>query len=899
MWCNTWLLSFTTAIIVVFKQKQAKSIDILNRENTYCNEHNLLDLVCVPRYNINSLIDELIDTSENELDFESPEPLTIYNKLEIFQSPLYSCNHPKSKLIELDSLHKSFMCTNVVELQKVLQCESGYTLKEVLIENSSNLLGYKESEIRLRTEKEKKYAIKSDKLCIKTVIVPVELSCAEGVMKDGFCVIEKTTNALYECPVGLSVTPKKWCGYIKNELNEELIDNVIRRTNPGCKVRKVHPWFKSTVTVECYDSKKYTIGITEDDWVNVIPAKVKCPKDYEIVYPKYSNKKEIDSIFVLPPICVSKRYFPRKLMCPGRLLRNNMIVNDRYIVEREINPTPFKQHVNLTHYSCEIQVRKKPSIVCPFYTDNNIVRNRNPDYTLMNTYFQNDEFFVNKIQKYQSGIDELIDNMDYSEYTNDDEFEQDKNKSMAFYSNENYKNYYHVYYRDANEDDLKNYLTSKYDYNLGSSYFPFRLNYTSAENTQKNNSIEEKDTMNNIKMHSNSELDNQYIIKVKNTNNINLNRHINNYKSFLTKNNRSSGEFFNNYQWNLLNRFFKVYVSNQNKFVANIPIHPISHEAMTVDKEYILNINLDPTYREFLIFMLNEINNQKTYRKDGKNTGYNDTLVVNEIINNNESIKSPYSENNIYLNNTEQDVNNVSLPNGSTILRNYNDNIEGNGNELSNSSNTLESISNEFDVIEENVNKQNSTQENTNSIYINTLNSIGTVYTDWEKSAKIYYMNLDLMRKNQILYSSINNYSHRKRFPYLYDYYSGSPRMENDFGHVRRPAISDHKYRYGSPSEQYYDYTGRYENNNINYYIHKYFNHTKPFRHSPGSNQYYNCVSINETSPIITCPSNHILLPRCIILDFIYSKIIDHIVLKEEEEQATESVDESLTNSEL
>ncbi|KAH8739862.1 hypothetical protein FG386_001679 [Cryptosporidium ryanae] len=697
----------------------------------------------------------------------------------------------------------------------------------------------------------------------------------EGVMKNGFCVVERTTNAIYECPVGLSVTPKKWCGYIKSELNEDLIDNVIKRTDPGCKVKKLHPWFKSTAIVECYDNKKYTVGITEDDWVNVIPATVNCPKDYEIVYPKYSNKEEIDSIFVFPPICVSRKYFPRKLLCPGILLRNNLIVKDRYIVEKEINPTPFKQYINVSNYSCEIQDRKKPSIVCPFYTNNNIVKNRNPYYTLVNTNFQNEEFFWDKIQRYQSGIDELVANMEGLEYASDTEYKQDKNKNKTFYNNKNYKDYYHIYYNDVNDYDLEKYLMSKYDYNLESSYYPFRLNYTSIENAGNSDSIKEKNVKNYTEAYNNAEMNEQYIIKAKKTNKINLNRHINHYISFLTKYNKNSEEFFNNYQWNLFDRFFKVYVSNQNKFVSSIPIHPISHEAITVDSQYVININLDPTYREFLSFVLSEMNSQKTKGNDNSNEEY---------------IKS--AENNIYLNNTELDINILNLKNKSTILEKYSNGVESsnkqNDNELISDSNL-----NEFDEMQ----GRDNHKENLTSAYINTLNSIGTVYTDWEKSARIYYMSLDLMKKNQILYSSINNYCHKKKFPYLYDYYSGPPIMQNDFGHVRRPAISDYKYRYGSPSEQYYDYTGIYENNNLKYYIHKHLNHTKPFRHSPGSSQYYNCISINETSPIITCQRNYILLPRCIILDYIHSKISEYFILREQENDISEITVQNLTKS--
>lgn len=110
-------------------------------------------------------------------EYQDINTYLVFNELEFVKSPLYSCGHPKSKLIELDNIKKTFLCMVTEELQKVLQCKSGYELTEVLIENPSKKLGYGESEIRPRTNREKKYAIKSDKICIKTVKVPVEIIC--------------------------------------------------------------------------------------------------------------------------------------------------------------------------------------------------------------------------------------------------------------------------------------------------------------------------------------------------------------------------------------------------------------------------------------------------------------------------------------------------------------------------------------------------------------------------------------------------------------------------------------------------------------------------------------------------------------------------------------------------
>lgn len=112
-----------------------------------------------------------------EESYQDVETYMVFRHLEFVKNPLYSCSHPKSRLVELDNIKKSFICVATEELQKVLQCKSGYELTEVLVENPSKWLGYGESEIRPRTARENKYAIKSDKLCIKTMKVPVEITC--------------------------------------------------------------------------------------------------------------------------------------------------------------------------------------------------------------------------------------------------------------------------------------------------------------------------------------------------------------------------------------------------------------------------------------------------------------------------------------------------------------------------------------------------------------------------------------------------------------------------------------------------------------------------------------------------------------------------------------------------
>ncbi|OII74333.1 uncharacterized protein cubi_01177 [Cryptosporidium ubiquitum] len=929
-------LSYITFSLILFG-KLVFSIDFLDREDTYCNENNISDLICVPKDNILQVIDKKIENLKEKLkikeEYQDINTYIIFNQLEFVKNPLYSCSHPKSKLIELDNIKKTFICIVIEELQKVLQCKSGYELTEVLIENPSKKLGYGESEIRPRTNREKKYAIKSDKLCIKTVKVPVEIICKDGKLKDGFCVREEVTNPLYECPKGLHVTPRKWCGYIKRELNESLMENVIKRTNPGCVIKTIHPWFKSTAKVECYNSNhNYIVGITEDDWVNVVPAAFKCPKDFEIIFPTYSKGKAIDDEFIFPPVCLARKYFPRSISCPGILLRNGLIVTDRYIVDNEVNPTPFKQYIDVSHYSCQVQDRVKPNIVCPII---------NMDYYSRLRYvFPSSEYYLDshsnteKAINYQSGI---FDFTSYSDFLSDNpgilnelkeaqlsqinntsvnnsstprDFKKDQNetglpivsffndstidgsssdgsssdkpssddsssygsssdgsssdkpssddsssygsssdfsssdfsspdssassnytsssngssKSSPYYNYKAYKTELHEYSFYYN-DTLNKHLKSMNDYNNHEySYYPFRLNTTldNPWNTSVSSSSSHLRREEHGKLHLGHSKGSQ-IEKVVDEKH--FNREYNNFIQGLKKDLSKQGEYFNDYQWDFMSKFYRVYVSNQLKFVSNIPVSSVSHKALTIDGGYQLNINLDPTYQSFVNYTL-------------------------------ENMKKMDSELNIT--NLRDDLNNTSNNNISQIIDKL-------------------SILNDTNI--------------TSSLNLTKDNE----YNAWEKSARIYFMDLDLMKKNQIIYSSINNYKHKRKFPFLY-YYGKQPSINNDYGHVRRPAISDHKYRYGSPSEDYHKYTGRHENSDLLYYINKHLNKTKPYRHSPGPQTYHNCISINETTPIIECPNSNIVIPKCFILDIIYSKFNNY---KDMNGTFTEDNNELNTNNEI
>ncbi|KAF7458739.1 putative integral membrane protein [Cryptosporidium felis] len=975
------------AFVTVFRKLQSGvySIEILERDETYCNENNLSDLICVPKKSIMEIIEDKI--SENKKGGNTLDEIDaheIFNQLDFVKNPIYSCGNPKSKLIELDSRNKTFMCVYVKEMQKVLQCKAGYTLTEVLVENPSKMLGYGESEIRVRSSREKKYAIKSDKLCIKVVRVPVSISCDVGKLKNGFCVEEITTNPLYECPTGLHLTPKKWCGYIKKEMNESLMENVIRRTNPGCVVKKsasTHSLMKHSPIVECYGSQSYVLGITGDDWVNVIAPTIKCPKGFEIIYPKYPTEEILKGEFTFPPICLSVRYFPRNLVCPGTLIRNGLIVKDRYIVEKEINPTPFKQFVDVSHYSCQIQDRLRPSITCPingYPFSKNFLENGS---FMELSYQDSNSIRLEKILEFQSGLmdyldflkeekgleeqqrdkepyeqelpkkqryreqeakkgpdepEELRERQKYQEQETQKEQEEPgkpeelqkerrengisrqegesvspledgsaflNNSSLSppppapkppdllsnsyFYNNKLYSNQFHTfnyYFNDTMEKHLKS--TNEEDsYDVDYSYYPFRLN-TTLDNPWKGDA-------NNLRRGEVSRGENS--------------KHLKAQKTIL----KTDGEYFNDYQWGFLSRFFKVYLSNQYKFVSNIPISPVSHKALTVDGGgYLLNVNLDPTYQSFLNYTWNKVNSRNTsdlFKNVFNNTSENrngfqsieDDLLAN--IGKNDSVDNDNSlivtNDNITNNVTTNITNKSSRDNSNTFNDSFSYRSENDSNQNASSSLTLDTSdpsnnSTSFtsepivttidspvltginddggsEVKSESVMADSTTKESVLNSFNFTTSE--TEYDKWERSARIYFMSLDLMKKNQILYSSINHYSHRKRFPYLY-YYSGQPKNMNNFGHTRRPAVSDHKYRYGSPSEDYHKYTGRYEKSDFFYHIHKYLNQTKPYRHSPGPENLHNCISIDETTPIIECPKSYITIPRCFILDMIYYK---------------------------
>ncbi|KAJ1606823.1 hypothetical protein OJ253_2597 [Cryptosporidium canis] len=841
------LLSLLICGLVVC-QRHASSIDILDKDDTYCNENNISDLICVPDDSIIRLIDEVISDAGSKLwmdpDHQDADTYSLFSNLKFVKNPLYSCRHPKSRLVELDNTKKAFMCLAAEELQKVLQCKSGYELTEVLVENPSKKLGYAESEIRPRTSREKKYAIKSDKLCIKTVKVPVEVTCKDGILKDGFCVQEETTNPLYECPAGLHVTPRKWCGYIRRELNETLMENVIKRTNPGCVVKTVHPWFKSTARVECYNSNAgYIVGITEDDWINVVPATVKCPKDFELVFPKYPTEESIKGDFTFPPICVAKRYFPRSISCPGILLRNGLIVTDRYVVDLDINPTPFKQYVDVSHYSCQIQDREKPNIVCPIISMERFSRTGD-SFSSSGKYLSPQTATLDAIE-YQSGGFDLVSysrlmdrnpsiwselgkiqraNLSSKSAVGVDNAEDafsgsdlvnasgDSPELRPFYNNKVFKTELHEYEYYYN-DILNKHLKSVHDYNNHeSSYYPFRLNTTlddpwgsrSGSNLRRSEWRDLESPQGGEKVISGRHFNKEYSRLIDG----------------LKRQGSQQGEYFNDYQWDFLSRFYKVYVSNQVKFVSNIPVSSVSHKAQTIDGGYQLNINLDPTYQSFV----------------------NYTLEKMRIVESNLS------------------------------LAGIGDSMNSTGEDYLDVAQVAEQVSRVKEA------SLNWTREHE--------------YSAWERSARVYFMDLDLMKKNQILYSSISSYKHKTRFPFLY-YYGKQPSLENDYGHVRRPAISDHKYRYGSPSEDYHRYTGRHQSSSIAYYISKHLNGTKPYRHPPGPGTHYNCISINETTPVIECPGQSIIIPRCFVLDIIYARLTSYYAMTNNESTIEGNVKES------
>ncbi|XP_665179.1 hypothetical protein [Cryptosporidium hominis TU502] len=633
------------------------------------------------------------------------------------------------------------------------------------------------------------------------------------------------------------------------------MENVIKRTNPGCVIKTVHPWFKSTATVECYNSNNgYIVGITEDDWVNVIPPTIKCPRDFEIIFPTYPTEDTIKSNFTFPPICLARRYFPRSISCPGILLRNGLIVTDRYIVDNELNPTPFKQKIDVSHYSCQVQSRVKPNIVCPIINMDYYSRLR---YVFPNNeYYLNSHFNTEEVINYQSG---LFDFTSYSNFLNENpniinelkenQLSQLSNlsdtnstisnssisnsnlndstvsisndndnstlKSSPYYNNKAYKNEFHEYKYYYN-DTLNKHLKSMNDYNNHEySYYPFRLNTTldNPWNTKTGNNINSNlRREDHRKVHSIHSKGSQ-IEKVVGTKQ--FDKEYNNFLQGLKKDLSKQKKYFNDYQWDFLSKFYRVYISDQYKFVSNIPVSSISHKALTIDGGYQLNINLDPTYQSFVNYTL-------------------------------ENMKMMDSE--LEINNLRDNLNDTMI--------NKNDNVTDSN--ISNDNNTNSSNNN---ITENNMNMNNS-QLIEKLLILNDTNITNNLnftrdheYNAWEKSARIYFMDLDLMKKNQIIYSSISNYKHKRKFPFLY-YYGRQPSINNDYGHIRRPAISDHKYRYGSPAEDYHKYSGRHENSDLLYYINKHLNQTKPYRHSPGPQTYHNCISINETTPIIECPNS-------------------------------------------
>lgn len=153
-----------------------------------------------------------------------------------------------------------------------------------------------------------------------------------------------------------------------------------------------------------------------------------------------------------------------------------------------------------------------------------------------------------------------------------------------------------------------------------------------------------------------------------------------------------------------------------------------------------------------------------------------------------------------------------------------------------------------------------------------------TQFASWPVSVKYYYLDQNLIERNQILYSSINRYIYYKHFPHLFAFYSGPTSYFNMYGDIRKPAISDSRFRYESPDENFSYYTGGYEKIDSTYHIHQIFNYSKLYGHAFGPTDRSHCISIIETIPQAVCPKGFTLISECAIVDIIDSIFAGEIV---------------------
>ncbi|OII77411.1 hypothetical protein cand_009020 [Cryptosporidium andersoni] len=591
--------------------------------NTYQNEQEIREVV------INTIRSSPLASRDEVIQNSIPKFVEIPNLL---------CKDSRAELVQWNKKYNTFICSRIQVQEKIAKCKPGYILEEVVIESSDNRLG---------SVVQKKYALRNEKVCISSITVLAKIYCEQGILTDGVCVSEYTTSPLYEYPNFLHLTPSKWCGYLKIELSNLITGNIINRTIASCNVRK-----HSGLT-QCIPEYHYLDIASEKSWVNVEPSIVKCPAGYHIEFPKILDGDTTNPMDSGRAICKFRKFFPRTIKCSGRLLRSGLIVVDPKIVHQEVNPIPFQQHVNISNYSCEVQKKEVPSLICP--TQELYERYKSNRGTWLETSRKLDNNTLLDIINYQRGISRYNNTM-----LSDNSILNANNSSILTYGRSNtlynplYKNTSSVVKSIANFDNLVNLENStiKYIEVIQEEKYPKILNEATdlaiTEASNKNNILSNMDRiikkidfetnrdsiyMENLVSHlNNSSADNKIVIqkplpneesksisylgevqqatsienstrlpKIMEKRSLYYPFHLpvlpEDYRNGKRKLVWSTTE---RYQWTLLDSIFKTSIGLQHFFLTNIPIHPLPHIGLAKNMEYYLTIENDPTFQAFV-----------------------------------------------------------------------------------------------------------------------------------------------------------------------------------------------------------------------------------------------------------------------------------------------------------
>ncbi|KAL7067024.1 hypothetical protein ACR3K2_25860 [Cryptosporidium serpentis] len=913
---------------------------------TSCSAENLHDVICIS--NEQEIREVVINTIRSSPLASRDE--VIQNSIPKFvEIPKLLCKDSKAELVQWNKKYNTFICSRIQTQEKIAKCKPGYILEEVIVESSDNRLGYKNADKKVRSDFQKKYALRNEKVCTSSITVPAKIYCEQGILTDGVCVSEYTTSPFYECPNFLHLTPSKWCGHLKIESSNLITGNIINKTIASCNVRK------HSGLIQCIPEYHYLDIASENSWINVQPSIVKCPAGYYIEFPKILNGDTTNSMDSGRAICKFRKFFPRTIKCSGRLLRNGLIVVDPKIVHQEVNPIPFQQYVDISNYSCEIQKREIPSLICP--TQELYEKYKSNKETWLETFWKPDNNTLLDIINYQRGISGYNNTM-----LSDHSILNANNSNISTYDRSNtlnsflYKNTSSVVESIVNFDNPvnpKNSTIKDIEVTQEKKY-PKILNeatdFAIAEASNKNNILsnidriiekfdfetnrDSKDMENLASYLNNSNADNKVVIQKPLPNkesksisylgeiqqNISIENSTRSPKMMdkrslhypfrlpvLPEDHRNGKRKLvwstrEKYQWTLLDSIFKTSIGPQHFFMINIPTHPLSHIGLAKNMEYYLTIETDPTFQAFVnhtlsLMSMDHIDENIELDNIGKYT--QPESVVDQF--------AVYGNCNIQIN--SQSSSQIAHfieeeKNKSLILNKCNSSLFDKVNKTDHEGSVLYALTQQSSQVPQDnstlknlynislqspdfLEKQGLYQFMENDLDISSVSGTpeamtekGTVtqFASWPVSAKYYYLDQNLIKRNQILYSSINRYIYYKHFPHLFAFYSGPTSYFNRYGHIRKPAISDNRFRYGSPDENFSYYTGRYEKMDLTYYIHQIFNYSKPYRHAVGPIDHYHCISIIETIPQAVCPKGFALISKCAIADIIDSIFAGEIV---------------------